>query len=240
MLLDHFRHQEEVIFRRRRILQDVVRGRAVVDDVGAHLHFHRRHRGHRLDALDIDFRQLLDKGQHRVQFALQMGNFGVADRNPRQMRDTANGRGVHGHYIGPRTGELSPPYSRGCFCAATAGTAPYPAICAMRASAPPASARVSSAAGISRPIRTACPAQRLVKSTRPSFSAAAFSGPRAVAAWGNAGAFGEIGPTSPITRLATPRAGRPVMTLVMTVLSSVAWASAARAGAITFDSGQRR
>ena len=78
------------------------------------------------------------------------------------------------------------------------------------------------AAGISRPIRTACPAQRLVKSTRPSFSAAAFSGPSAVAAWGNAGASGETGPTSRITRLATPRAGRPVMTLVMTVESSSA------------------
>ena len=96
-----------------------------------------------------------------------------------------------------------------------------PAQRASRASAPPASARVSSAAGISRPIRTACPAQRLVKSTLPSFSAAAFSGPSAVAACGNAGASGEIGPTSRMTRLATPRAGRPVMTLVMTVESSL-------------------
>ena len=115
-----------------------------------------------------------------------------------------------------------------------------PAILLSRARAAPASARVSSVAGISRPIRTACPAQRLVKSTLPSFSAAAFNGPSAVAACGNAGASGEIGPTSRITRLATPRAGRPVMTLVMTVELSRACASIARAGAITLDPGQRR
>ena len=63
--------------------------------------------------------------------------------------------------------------------------------------------------------------------------------PSAVAACGNAGASGEIGPTSRMTRLATPRAGRPVITLVMTVESSCAWASATRAGAITLDSGQQ-
>src|SRR2546428_404725 len=33
-----------------------------------------------------------------------MGNLGVGDRDPRQMRDTANGRGVHGHYIWPQAG----------------------------------------------------------------------------------------------------------------------------------------
>ena len=41
-------------------------------------------------------------------------------------------------------------------------------------------------------------------------SAAALRGPCAVAAWGNAGASADIGPTSRIARLATPRAGRPV------------------------------
>src|ERR1700682_5055062 len=102
-----------------------------------------------------------------------------------------------------------------------------PAIWLKRASAEAANSRVSSAAGISRPSRRACPAQRLVKSTLPSFSAAAFNGPSAVAAWGNAGASGAIGPTSRITRFGTPRAGRPVMTLVMTVASSRASASAA-------------
>jgi hypothetical protein len=29
-----------------------------------------------------------------------MGNFSVGDRDPREMRDTANGGGIDGHYIG--------------------------------------------------------------------------------------------------------------------------------------------
>jgi hypothetical protein len=37
---------------------------------------------------------LLDKGQHRIQLALQMRNFCVGDRDPREMRDTANGGGI--------------------------------------------------------------------------------------------------------------------------------------------------
>ena len=52
-----------------------------------------------LDALDIDLRQLLDKGQHRVQLALQMRNLGLGDRYPRQMGDTADGIGIDRHYI---------------------------------------------------------------------------------------------------------------------------------------------
>src|ERR1700693_1988786 len=90
-----------------------------------------------------------------------MGNLGVGDRDPREMRDTANGGGIDGHYMGPLTAKFSPPYSRGLFCTATAGDASQPAKWLSRASAAPASARVSSAAGISRPNRTACPAQRL-------------------------------------------------------------------------------
>ena len=69
-----------------------------------------------------------------------------------------------------------------------------------------------------------------MKSTLPCFSAAAFSGASAVAAWGKAGASGDIGPTSRITRLTRPRAGRPVMTLVRTVESSLASASARTGG----------
>jgi hypothetical protein len=57
---------------------------------------------------------------------------------------------------------------------------------------------------------------------------------------GKWGASADMGPTSRIARLATPRAGRPVMTLVMTVEWSWACASATRANGVTFDSGQRR
>src|SRR3979409_1326748 len=225
---------------RRRIPDHVVRNLAINDHVGTLLHFHRHHRGHRFDAIDIHFRQLFDECQHGIQLALQMRNLCLSDRDPREMRDTANGGSIDGHYIGPLMGKLSPPYSRGGICAATAGGRSQPAIRLSRASAAPASARVSSAVGSSRPSRAACPAQRLVKSTLPSFSAAALTGAKPVAAWGNAGASPEIGPTSRITRLGTPRAGRPVITLVMTVESSRAWASAVRAAAITLDSGQRR
>src|ERR1700687_6307432 len=108
-------------FGRRRVPDYIVRNLAVIDHVGTLLHFHRHHRGHRFDAVDVYFRQLLDEGQHRVQLALQMRNLCLSDRDPREMRDTANGGGIDGHYIGPLTGKLSPPYSRGGFCAATAG-----------------------------------------------------------------------------------------------------------------------
>src|ERR1700704_1025089 len=95
--------------------------RRIPDHVGTLLHFHGHHRGHRFDAIDIHFRQLFDECQHGIQLALQMRNLCLSDRDPREMRDTANGGGIDGHYIGPLMGKLSPPYSRGGFCAATAG-----------------------------------------------------------------------------------------------------------------------
>ena len=58
---------------------------------------HRRHRGHRLDTVDIDLLQLLDKGQDRVDLAAQMLDLAVLDGDTGEMRDTAHGRGVNGH-----------------------------------------------------------------------------------------------------------------------------------------------
>src|SRR6266700_1918037 len=123
-LLNDLGHQKEVIFRGRRIPDHVVRDLAVIDHVRALFHFHWHHRGHRFDAIDVHFAELFDKGQHRIQLALQMRNFSVSDRDPRKMRNTANGGGIDGHYIGPLNSEFSPPYSRGCFCTATAAVAP--------------------------------------------------------------------------------------------------------------------
>jgi len=77
-----------------RIAEDIIGNAAIVDDIGTLLHFHRYHRGHRFNALDINLRQLLDEGQDRVQFALEMRDLCFPDRNPRQMRDTANGGGI--------------------------------------------------------------------------------------------------------------------------------------------------
>ena len=58
---------------------------------------HRRHRGHRLDAVAIHFVELLDKGQDGVELALQMRDLVVGDGDARQMRDAADGGGVDGH-----------------------------------------------------------------------------------------------------------------------------------------------
>src|SRR5262249_35191771 len=67
--LDHLGHDEIVAFARRRVLENGFRVTAVANDVGALLHGHRRHRGHRLDARYVDFTELLDESQNRVQLA---------------------------------------------------------------------------------------------------------------------------------------------------------------------------
>ena len=96
------------------------------------------------------------------------------------------------------------------------GPAPQPAIWLSRASAAPAKARVSSAAGISRPSRNPCPAQRLVKSTLPSFSAAAFNGPSAVAALAQARDDSTV-----ITNVMTGRPARGIANRVMRELGPI-------------------
>ena len=73
------------------------RDAAVGHHVLALLHRHRRHRGHRLDALDIHLAKLLDERQHGVELALQVLDLIVGDRDARQMRDTADGGGIDGH-----------------------------------------------------------------------------------------------------------------------------------------------
>ena len=93
---------------------------------------------------------------------------------------------------------------------------------------------------LARVSAAASPDQSSEKSPLPRFSIAARSGSTAPVASGNAGATALIGPCSRMKRVNSPRAGRPVITLVITVESSRAWASAVRAGAITLDSRQRR
>ena len=72
-----------------------------------------------------------------------------------------------------------------------------------------ASARVSSAASHGRERLAACPDQSGENSLEPDASAAVLIGTVALAAVGNAGASGAIGPISRTIRFATPRAGRP-------------------------------
>src|SRR3954453_7318730 len=103
MSLDDLRHQEEVTFGRGRVGNDIVGDLAVIDQILPLLHLHRGDRGHGLHTLDIDLRELLDKGEHGVELALQMRNLALGNRNARQMRDAADGSGVDGHYIRPLT-----------------------------------------------------------------------------------------------------------------------------------------
>src|SRR3954454_25094441 len=168
-LLNNLRHQEEVTFGRGRVGNDIVGDLAVIDQILPLLHLHRGNRGHGLHTLDIDLRELLDKGEHGVELALQMRNLVLGNRDARKMRDAADGSGVDGHYIRPLTAK---PMCR----IAEAGFAPqpalsrYPASAFICASADLARSRVNSAAGTSRPRPMAWPAQRLVKSTLPCFS----------------------------------------------------------------------
>ena len=60
------------MFVRRRVGDDRVGNTAVGDFVFPSLQRHRRYRGHRLDARYVDFRQLFDKGQNRVELAAKI------------------------------------------------------------------------------------------------------------------------------------------------------------------------
>src|SRR5215510_9543581 len=84
----------------RRIAHDVVRDAAVGDLVGALLHLHGRHRGHRLDALDVHRRKLLDKRQNGVELALKVLDLVLRDRNAGEMGDTADSGSVDRHGSG--------------------------------------------------------------------------------------------------------------------------------------------
>src|SRR5215470_3291713 len=95
--LHHFRNDEKVILGRRRVLHDQIGNLAVGHHVWPLLHPHRRHRGHRLDAFDIDLRELLEKGQNGVELALEMRDFVLGHGNPGELCDAADGRSVDGH-----------------------------------------------------------------------------------------------------------------------------------------------
>ena len=47
--------------------------------------------------VDVDLRELLDERQHGVEFALQMLDLLVGDRNPGEMGNTSDGCGINGH-----------------------------------------------------------------------------------------------------------------------------------------------
>ena len=84
-------------FSRGRIAHDVVRYAAVGDLVLALLHVHRRDRGHRLDALDVHLRELLDESKDCVELALEVFDLVLRNRDAGEMRDTADGSSVDRH-----------------------------------------------------------------------------------------------------------------------------------------------
>src|SRR5208283_1606024 len=90
-------HKKEMILPRRRVGQDVIGDAAVGHLVLAHLHRHGRDRRHRLDAFNVDLRELLDEGQNGIEFALKMLDLLVGHRDARQMRYAADSLGVNGH-----------------------------------------------------------------------------------------------------------------------------------------------
>src|SRR5580704_9155542 len=96
-LLHHLGHDEEVILMGRRVRDDGVRNAAVGHLILAHFHRHRRHRRHRLDAVHIDFAELLDKGQNGVELALQASYLVLGNGDPRQMRNATDRVCVDSH-----------------------------------------------------------------------------------------------------------------------------------------------
>src|SRR5215831_20442039 len=112
----HLGYNEEMILRRRRVLDDVIGDATVGDHVGPLLHLHGNDGGHGLDAFDVDLRQLLHEGENGVEFAPQMLDLVLGNPNARKLRDAADGIGIDGH------GMLQEPqgaYSRAAFAAAT-------------------------------------------------------------------------------------------------------------------------
>jgi hypothetical protein len=64
---------------------------AVIDDIRALAHHHRRDGGHRLDAIDIHFRKLLDEAEDAVQFACHAVCLFLADGDSGKARDALHG-----------------------------------------------------------------------------------------------------------------------------------------------------
>src|SRR5579862_1948270 len=98
-LFDDLRHDKEMIFARRRIGDDLIGNIAVIDDIGALIEVHRHDGCHRLDAAHIHAAQFLDKGEDRIQFVGEMRNLRIAELDPRQMGNAADGRLINSHEI---------------------------------------------------------------------------------------------------------------------------------------------
>src|SRR5262249_30765053 len=75
--------------------------------------------GHRFDPFHIDFRQLLDESQNRVEFIAEMLNLFLGHGDAGEMGDAADGVSVDRHGISGRALILRQPYSRAPFSRTT-------------------------------------------------------------------------------------------------------------------------
>ena len=85
------------MFVRRCVGNDCIGNPTVGDLVFPHFQRHWRDRGHRLDGFNINFRQLFDEGENRVELAAEVFNFTLGDRNSGKMRDAADGVAIDWH-----------------------------------------------------------------------------------------------------------------------------------------------
>src|SRR5215471_9496839 len=235
----HLGHHEIIVLAHRCVPDDIFRNAPVSYRIDPFLHRHGSYRSHRFDALDLNLRKLLDKCEHGVEFAFEMSDLILCDGDAREVRNAADGVCVDCHAISRRyfsTG-FRLAYSRAAF---RTTTQLYDRIPRIRSWASETNTSTRAPAGSSRPRAAACPASMGEKSPDPCACAFACSGASAPPASGNAGATSLMGPSSRMMRLIKPRAGRPLRTLVSTVLSSRAARNAARCGGNILASGQNR
>jgi len=79
-----------MIFADGRIGGDDIRAGMIGHHILAHLHLHRQDRGHGLGIVEIDGRELFDKGKHSIELLRKMGQFIITNRNAGQLSDAAD------------------------------------------------------------------------------------------------------------------------------------------------------
>src|ERR1044071_9340462 len=99
-------------FGRGRVAHDVVRCTAIGNLVLALLHVHRSDRGHRLNALDVHLRELLDKSEDCVELALEVLDLIVRNRDAGEMCDTADSGSVDRHSSAQGRRQVQPLYQK--------------------------------------------------------------------------------------------------------------------------------
>src|SRR5690348_4600187 len=96
-LFNDFRHQKEILFAHRRVLQHLVRNIAVSHSIDALFHFHWDYRRHWVDSVDIHFAELLDKCQHGIELSAEMLKLALRHGDTGEMRNSSHSSRIDGH-----------------------------------------------------------------------------------------------------------------------------------------------